>query len=148
MNKLTKFERYLAAEIEIEFKATLYFFCILFFEALYCLYKGSSSIPIPIILEMILTCYFMGYIQVYLLNNFDEADRLGPRELFGIILCTGLYTAVSHAFGWFGQNLLVTLLFAAYIVLSYACIFLVYLVRRRLESKILNEMLQDYKKRH
>lgn len=148
MNKLSKFEQYLVTEIGIEFKATLYFFCILFFESMYYLYKGANSIPIPIIIEMILACYFMGYVQVYLFNNFDEADRLGLRELFGIILCTGLYTAVSYAFGWFDRNLLVTLLFAAYIVLSYACIFLVYLIRRRLESKMLNEMLQDYKNRH
>lgn len=148
MNKPIKFERYLAAEIGIELKAALYCCCLLFFESLYCLYKGSNSIPILIIFEMILACYFMGYVQVYLFNNFDEADRLGVRELLGIMLCTGLYTAVSYAFGWFDRKLLVTLLFAAYIVLSYACIFLVYLIRRRLESKILNEMLQDYKKRH
>lgn len=73
-------ERYLAVEIGIEFKACLYFFCILFFYSMYRLLCGSMEASILHMGEMIFLTYGMGYIQKYILDNFDEADRWGLRR--------------------------------------------------------------------
>ena len=55
--------------------------------------------------EIMLTAYGIGYLQVYGLHNFDEAEELGKREGFSMFFCTGLYTAASFGFGWFGRTL-------------------------------------------
>ena len=80
--KLTFFERYLAEEISIEFKACLYFFCILFYYSVYRLVDDRTEASIIHMAEMIVMTYGMGYAQVYLLSNFDEADSLKVKEIF------------------------------------------------------------------
>ena len=78
--KTTLWERYLTKEIGIEFKACLYFFAILFFYCMYRILTGSLDASIIHMAEMIFACYIIGYIQVYLLWNFDEAEALGLKE--------------------------------------------------------------------
>ena len=117
--KVTWWELYLTKEIGIEFKACLYFFAILFFYCVVRLIGGSFVADMLHMLEMILACYVIGYIQVYLLWNFDEADSLGGKELFGMVICTAVYTALSYAFGWFDRKILATVIFAAYLMLTY-----------------------------
>ena len=68
--KMSLLERYLAVEIGIEFKACLYFFCILFFYSMYRLLCGSMEASILHMGEMIFLTYGMGYIQKYILDNF------------------------------------------------------------------------------
>ena len=48
--------------------------------------------------------YVVGYLQVYLLGNFDEANRLGRLEAFGIALCSLFHGAASFILGWFEGN--------------------------------------------
>ena len=38
-----------------------------------------------------LLTYIVGYLQVYLLWNFDESDHLGKKEMFGIAVGTAIY---------------------------------------------------------
>ena len=118
-NKTTLWERYLTKEIGIEFKACLYFFAILFFYCVYKLCLGIYDASILHMTEMIFTCYFIGYAQVYLLWNFDEADTLGGKEIFGMVLCTAIYSALSYLFIWFDHRLPLTLGFAAYLLLFF-----------------------------
>ncbi len=93
--KTTLWEKYLTKEIGIEFKACLYFFAMLFFYCVYRLCTGRVSAEILHLTEMIFTCYFIGYMQVYLFWNFDEADTLGKKEICGMIICT-VITACFH----------------------------------------------------
>lgn len=144
MKKWTIWERYLYQEIGIEFKACLYFFCILFFYAMYRIVGGSWEASIIHMTEMILTTYLMGYVQVLLLHNFDEGEHLGVRELADILLCTLLYVAVAAIGGWFDGNKLMLAAFFAYMVLAYVCAFLVYKVRRDLDTRLLNEELKAF----
>ena len=65
--KVTLWELYLTKEIGIEFKACLYFFSILFYYCVYRMIGGIFDASILHMTEMIFTCYFIGYIQVYLL---------------------------------------------------------------------------------
>lgn len=144
---VTRWERYLTKEIGIEFKACLYFFALLFY---YCCYRALCGIYDASILhmaEMIAATYIIGYVQVYLLGNFDEAEKFGLKEALSTLLCTVLYTGVSYWLDWFDGKKAVILGFAAYIAVLYVCVYLLYRIRRKIDEKILNEELKLFKAR-
>ena len=141
-------ELYLTKEIGIEFKACLYFFAILFFYCVYRVIGGVYDASILHMTELIFTCYIIGYIQVYLLWNFDEADSLGGKELVGMLVCTALYCGVSYVFGWFSKSIFVTALLAAYIIIMYICVFFIYKCKRNIDDKRLNEDLKLFQTKH
>ncbi len=145
--KMSLLERYLVVEIAIEFKACIYFFCILFFYSMYRLLIGSREAEILHMGEMILLTYGMGYLQWYVLDRFDEGERLGIRETAYLLLCTGIHTAVSWLGKWFDRDVLMTVLFALFMVLAYLCGFLVYKIKRVLDAKQLNEDLRAFQER-
>ncbi len=97
--------------------------------------------------EMIFQAYIIGYIQVFLLWNFDEAEQLGMKEIAGIVICTSIYTGISYACKWFDRDIWVTAGFAAYIVFLYVCVFFIYKCRRSIDDKILNADLELFKAR-
>lgn len=147
MKKVSLWERYLTKEIGIEFKACLYFFAILFYYCMYRVCTGRSVAEILHMAEMIFLAYAIGYIQVFLLWNFDESDDIGWREVTGIGICTAVYVTVSYLGRWFERNLYVTAGYAAYMVLTYVCVHLVYRCRRRIDDRILNSELELFKAR-
>ncbi len=145
--KVSLWEKYLTREIGIEFKACLYFFAILFF---YCVYKLVNHIYTADILhmaEMILLCYVIGYVQVFLFNNFDEAEKLGVKETIGIVVCTFVYTVLSFVLGWFEKKPGWTAGFAVYVIILYLCVFLIYYTKRKIDDKELNKELELFKAR-
>ena len=146
--KLSPWERYLTNEIGIEFKACLYFFAILFFYCVYRIICGSWEASIIHMTEMILGCYIICYIQFFAFANFDEADELKGREIAGIIICTLIYCVLSYVCSWFERDLKATLFMAAYIILVYLCVFLIYRTKRRIDDKKLNEELRQFKADH
>ena len=146
--KISLWELYLTKEIGIEFKSCLYFFAFLFFYCVYRMLNGIFDASILHMTEQIFTCYIIGYIQVYLFNNFDEADSLKGKEFAGMAICTFLYCAVSDVGKWFDRSILVTLLFAAYVLLTYLCVFLIYKSKRQIDDKILNEELRLFQTEH
>lgn len=145
--KMTLLERYLVVEIAIEFKACIYFFCILFFYSMYRLLGGSREAEILHMGEMILLTYGMGYLQWYVLDRFDEGERLGVRETAYLLLCAGIHTAVSWLGNWFDRGVFITVFFALYMALAYLCGFLVYKIKRVLDAKQLNEDLRAFQER-
>lgn len=145
--KVSLFERYLTDEIGIEFKACLYFFCILFFYSVYRVVNGSWEASILHMLEMILLTYGMGYVQLFFMSNFDEGEKLGAKEICYTILCSGIYTGFSFLGKWFDRNLIATICFLLYMILAYVCAFLVYKVKRSIDGKILNEDLKAFQER-
>ena len=147
MNKPSLWERYLTKEIGIEFKACLYFFALLFFYCVYRLCMGFKVAEILHMAEMIFLSYIVGYIQVFLLWNFDESDELGKKEIVGISICTLIYTAVSYFGNWFDKNIYVTAGFAGYVIFLYVCVYFVYKCRRKIDDKILNYDLELFKTR-
>ena len=146
--KLTLGERYLTNEIGIEFKACLYFFAILFFYCMYRLIMGLDDARIIHMAEMIFTCYFIGYMQVFLFWNFDEAETLGIKECTGMVVCTALYCIVSYIGAWFDRDLKVTLLMALYLLICYVCVFFIYRSKRHIDDKKLNEELRLFQSEH
>ena len=147
-NKTTLWERYLTREIGIEFKACLYFFAILFFYCVYRVCTGRITADILHLTEMIFTCYFIGYMQVYLFWNFDEADTLGKKEICGMIICTLIYSVLSYFLFWFDKNIYLTLGLAAYLLFTYVCVFFIYKTKREIDDKQLNEDLALFKTEH
>lgn len=146
--KTSLWERYLTKEIGIEFKACLYFFAILFFYCMYRLFTGRTEAGILHMGEMILSCYLIGYLQVYVLWNFDEADRIGAKEVTGVSVCTLIYSGLSYFLNWFDRNIFVTLGLAAYLIVTFVCIILIYMTKRRIDDKKLNEELALFKTEH
>ncbi len=146
-NGLTRLERYLLEEIGVEFKACIYFFCYLFYYSMYKLLGGDTSASIIHMAEMIFLTYGMCYLQIYSMKKFDEGEEFKMRELLLSMVCSGMYTLVSWLGGWFDGNVPVTAGFFLYVILAYICGFLVYKIRRTLESKALNEDLKAFKER-
>lgn len=144
MNSLKK---YLSSEIGIEFKAGLYFFTILFFYCLYRIGQGSFQADIIIMAEMIFGAYVMGYIQVFLLGNFDEGESFGIREGLSSLLCSALYTVTSFVLNWYDRSIMATMAFLFYMLFCYICMFLVYKIKRDIDTELLNQDLENFKKR-
>lgn len=146
-NKLMKkFKIWLSAEAVIEYKACLYFACVLAFACFYSLYREIYYVSIPHLFEMILTAYFVGYLQVYALQNFDEAEQLDKKSAISALICTGLYTVVACLFEWFERNVVATVLFLSYMLLVYFCVYLVNKIKRAFDTEKLNGMLYEFKK--
>lgn len=143
----TIWEHYISKEIGIEFKACLYFFCILFFYSVFKLVGGSQEANIIHMVEMILLTYGMGYVQVYLLSNFDEGEQMGGREILYTMLCSSIYAGGSFVGKWFDHNILVTIGFACYMGIAYVCAYFVYKSKRKIDEKLLNEDLKAFQER-
>ena len=146
-NIIQIFKIYLRHEIDIDFKACTYFFCTTFFYSMVQLWRGIYSVRLLTLAEILAANYLICYVQTYLFHDFDEADRLGGNEIGGITVCTGLYLAVSLLFDWFSRSLVITTLYGLFVALCYICVILCYIVKRRLDTKNLNCMLEAYKKR-
>lgn len=144
--KNEKLRRYLSTEIGIEYKACIYFFAILFFYSVYLLIHGIYTASLLHMLEMIFATYGMGYFQVLVLDNFDEAERLTGKKWLYLLLCTALYTGISFLGGWFDGNIAATVIFALYCVLMYVCAYFANRVKRSIDTEQLNVMLQEYKR--
>ena len=140
------FKHYFSTEIAIEYKASLYFYAIVFFYCVFLASKGKFQASVLHMAEMILTTYLMGYLQVYLLRNFDEAESMGKREAAYTLFCSVLYTGASWLFGWFDKNLAATLIFLGFIAFAYWCVYLINKIKRKIDTENLNNMLTEYKK--
>lgn len=142
---VTMLQKYLTEEIRIDFKACLYFFCMVFFYSVYRIVRGSWEASIIYMAEMIAVNYIMGYVQVYLLDNFDEADMYGGKEIVKTLMCSVVYVVFSLLCNWFDRSFVVTLLYFVYMVICYVCVFLSYKIKREIDSKLLMEDLRKYK---
>lgn len=140
-----KFMHYLGAEVWIEYKACLYSYCMIVFYCIFLLCQGRYQARILIMAEMVVIAYFMGYMQVYLLKNFDESDQFGKHEIFSTLLCSFLYTLLSYLFNWFERSLPATGLFWLFMLFSIGCVYLVNKIRRAYDTKNLNRMLEEFK---
>ena len=141
-----KLKRVLSNEIAIEYKASLYTLCIMVFYCIYLLCCGIYSADIFFLLQTFCTAYVIVYIQYYLLENPDEAERLGLSRLLGILCCVLLYTVMSYFWNWFDRNLFVTTLFFVYMINIYLCVFLVNKIKRVIDTNRLNHLLTEFKK--
>ena len=140
------FKRILSREVVIEYKACLYFACIVFFYFAYLLCQGVYLASMAFLFEMILTAYGVGYAQIYLFHNSDEAERLEGRDILGIIFCTSLYGGASYVLAWFDRSFAATLLFLVYMLFVHYFVYLANKIKRAVDTENLNKMLTEFKK--
>lgn len=141
------FKKILLLEIGIEIKACLYFSIILFYYFLYQILQGDLYASIPIMVEMVLTVYAMNYVQVYLLKNFDEAERFDSKMTLLSVMCASIYTAISYFLSWYDRSVIFTAGFFFYMLLCYGCVFLIYKIKRDIDTVKLNQELEAFKNR-
>lgn len=142
-----KWERFLSQEISIEYKAGIYSLCHLLYCACYLIWQQTFSIGLLQIAEIALLSYLICNLQVYALKNFDEAERLSGTWWLSALLCTGLYLLAVHFLNWFDGHLLSWLGFGIWQLFCYVCIYLVNKIKRRIDSKHLNNLLKTYKEK-
>ncbi len=142
---MTKFEKFLADELGIEFKAAMYFYTMFFFYFVYQLSRGNWQADLWVLMQMMATTYIMGYIQVFLLGNFDEAERVTWQVVMKVICGALVYTCISYIGKWFDRNLTVTLIYFVFMIGCYGCAYWVYSFRRSVSTKKMNEELNMFK---
>ena len=143
---MKRFRKLLLAEVGIEFKACLYFFAILFFYCVYKMTQGVFQADMLVMAEMILTTYVMGYVQVFLLKNFEESDHLGAFELLASLGCSLVYAGLAFQFSWFDRQWPPEVLFFGYVHHSINSLRLKKYIRRHWDTSELNEELETFKK--
>lgn len=140
-------EKLLAAEIGIEFKAALYFYSIMFFYFGYKIISGTFYADIVILIEMVVCTYIMGFVQVFMLGNFDEAEKITWKEIIKAVVCSLVYTSVSYLGAWFDRGIAVTVIFFFFVMIFYGCTYWLYSVKRTVSTKELNIELEAFKKK-
>lgn len=144
---MSRWKKFISLEIAIEIKACLYFAIILFFYFAYRIWQGSLTADIIRMAQMVLTAYAMSYLQVYVLQNFDEAESFDIAIALRSLFCAFLYTAVSFWLGWYDKNVAVSFFFFLYMLLTYLCVFLIFKIKRDMDTSRLNQELEDFKNR-
>lgn len=144
---MSRWEKFLSNEMEIEQKAPLYCYTIMFFYFAYRLWAGSFSASVAVLVEIICLTYGMGFVQLYLLHNFDEAGQFTWKVALKMLLCSLIYTAVSWLGGWFDRNVIVTAVYFIFMLLCYGCVYWFYSVKRTITTKQMNAELTAFKQK-
>lgn len=145
--KVSVFERFFSIEIGIEIKSCLYFCCILAYYFIFRIIMGSWDASIVHMTEMIISTYVIGYIQIYLLFDFDEMDKFNWKVLVFSLVCSVTYMVLAILFNWFDGNMIANAGFLAFMMMCYLSYFIVSRAKRRIDTRLLNEDLREFQMR-
>ena len=145
--KVTILEQFFSKEIGIEIKACLYFCCILAYYFIFRIIMGSWNASIIHMIEMIVATYVIGYIQLYLLSDFDEMDEFHWKVIVFSMICSGIYVLLAIFCNWFDGNIIANIVFFAFMMLCYICYFVICRAKRRIDTRLLNEELREFQMR-
>ena len=145
--KVSVFERFFSIEIGIEIKSCLYFCCILAYYFIFRIIMGSWDASIVHMTEMIISTYVIGYIQIYLLYDFDEMDEFNWKVLVFSLVCSVTYMVLAILFNWFDGNMIANAGFLAFMMMCYLSYFIVSRAKRRIDTRLLNEDLREFQMR-
>ena len=145
--KVSLVEQFFSKEIGIEIKACLYFCCILAYYFIFRIIMGSWDASIIYMMEMIVTAYVIGYIQVFLLSNFDEMDEFNWKVVVFTLLCSAIYMLLAILCNWYDRNMIANVGFFAFMVMCYLCYFMICRAKRRIDTRLLNEDLKLFQER-
>lgn len=145
--KVSVFERFFSIEIGIEIKSCLYFCCILAYYFIFQIIMGSWDASIVHMTEMIISTYVIGYIQIYLLSDFDEMDEFNWKVLVFSLVCSVTYMVLAIFFDWFDGNMIANAGFLAFMMMCYLSYFIVSRAKRRIDTRLLNEDLREFQMR-
>ncbi len=142
-----KWLKFLSREIALEYKTGIYCLYLYFFYACRQLLREGGNLSILTLFQMAFVAYFVTLLQFYLFENFDEADQLRGRKFLGLLVCSLLYMGMASWFNWFGHSWPILLAFLGFMILAYLVTFFFNRLKRRIDSKHLNQLLQEYKER-
>ena len=145
--KVSVFERFFSIEIGIEIKSCLYFCCILAYYFIFRIIMGSWDASIAHMTEMIISTYVIGYIQIYLLSDFDEMDEFNWKVLVFSLVCSVTYMVLAILFNWFDGNMIANAGFLVFMMMCYLSYFIVSRAKRRIDTRLLNEDLREFQMR-
>lgn len=145
-NKLKCFEKFFANEIGVEIKACLYFSCMLVFYFIYRIIMGSWDAEIIHMIQMIISVYIIGCIQFWVLSNFDEMDEFCWKVAVYSMFCSFVHMLLSFLLKWFDGNIVASILFFVYMEICYISYFIIYKIKKRIDTEILNGELEQFKK--
>lgn len=137
-------ERWITVKIGVEVRCCLTFFLMAFFYCMYRLLTGSAEASIWHLAEMMGAAYIFGWIQALLHADFDEMDRLGPKEWTVLISGAAVYALTAWLGGWFAGSSLITGLFFLYMIGCGLATLLIYYIKRTIDSRLLGDDLKQF----
>lgn len=145
--KITIWELFFSRDIGIEIKACLYFCCILAYYFIFRIIRGSWDASIIHMIEMICATYVIGYLQFYVMANFDEEDEFSWRIVVYSLLCSLIYMVVAIFCKWYDGMAFVNAGFFAFMEFCYLSYFFIYRMKKRIDTRILNHELREFQER-
>ena len=145
--KITVWELFFSRDIGIEIKACLYYCCILAYYFIFRIIRGSLDASIIHMIEMICATYIIGYLQFYVMANFDEEDEFSWRIVVYSLLCSFIYMIVAVFCKWYDGMFFVNAGFFAFMEFCYLSYFFIYRMKKRIDTRILNHELREFQER-
>lgn len=140
-------ELWLTRKIGVELRCCLSFFLILFYYSVFRLLCGVTEASILHMAEMMLLAYLVGWVQSLLRADFDEIDGFGVKETAVLIIGPAVYALGGWLWGWFGGNVVATVLYFVYMIGCGLSTYLLCRIKRSIDAKLLNEDLKAFKSR-
>ncbi len=97
----TKWEHVLSKEISIKYKAGIYSLCHLFYIAIFLMNQQIFQISLAQLAQIVLLAWFINHIEIYIFDNFDEADRISLKWWLSVLICSILYMIAAYVMKWF-----------------------------------------------
>lgn len=144
-DRMKSFEKFFANEIGVEIKACLYFTCMLTFYFIYRIITGSWEAEISHMIQMVISVYIIGCIQFWGLSNFDEMDEFCWKVVVYSLLCSFVYMILSFLLKWYDGNIVASVSFFVYMEICYISYFIIYKIKKRIDTEILNDELKQFK---
>lgn len=143
----TKWEHVLSKEISIKYKAGIYSLCHLFYIAIFLMNQQIFQISLAQLAQIVLLAWFINHIEIYIFDNFDEADRISLKWWLSVLICSILYMIAAYVMKWFQGDSQVLLGFGAYQIFCYWGVYINNKIKRHIDSKQLNQQLNQFKKK-
>lgn len=140
-------ERWLTIKIGVEVRCCLTFFLMAFFYCVYRLLTGTTVADIWHLTGMIAVAYLFGWVQALLHADFDEMDRLGPKEWAVLVCGAAAYTLTAWLGGWFAGSGLIIGLFFVYMIGCGLATLLIFHIKRTIDSRLLGDDLRQFQQR-
>ena len=98
-------------------------------------------------IEMICATYIIGYLQFYVMANFDEEDEFSWKTVVYSLLCSLIYMVVAIFCKWYDGMVFVNAGFFAFMEFCYLSYFFIYRMKKRIDTRILNQELREFQGR-
>ncbi len=128
----------------------LYFIVLVFGMAVITLLTGGDSIKLLTLLEMLLTCAVVAFLQALLLSDSADYSRgvLFGRSILWLLLSGGIVLGAALLFGWLaGSSVWVAVAFAMFFMLMLMFALMGLKFEQDADTKRLNSDLKRFQEK-